>query len=189
LGRTAEAEAALAVARDDRSQPAWFLEARTADYYVTLGNRDRATACYDAAVTHAPEIAETHLALAEFQVGHLERNATAARASLERALQFPVGESLRWAATRIEGMVLLEEGDAKGALLKLQAARRQFRRLADSGINVLADAHIGAYLCLAYSATGDRESAVREFRAAESWLAPHGLDDLLERCRIATENG
>ena len=64
-----------------------------------------------------------------------------------------------------------------------------FRRIADAGINVLTDAYLGAHCCLGYAALGDRESALRELRAAESLLEPHGLDALLERCRVAARDG
>lgn len=98
--------------------------------------------------------------------------------------------------------------DAKAALGKLSARgytelellssafeaapvlQEEEKLLADEqGINVLADAYLGAYSSLGYAALGDRESALREIRAAESWLEPHDLDGLLERCRVAARDG
>jgi len=185
LGREAEAEGALAEAHLDTSQPDWLIELRSADFWIARRELARARQCFERAVELAPGIAETHLALAQFLGGHL-RDTLGARASLHRALAFPIAKSVRWAVSHVEGIVHLEEGDARGAKALLQQARAEFQRLTDPGFGPVVDAYLGAYLCLAHAALGETADSEREYRAAARWLAPHRLDDLLDRCRGAS---
>jgi tetratricopeptide (TPR) repeat protein len=188
LGRGAEAEQALAEARGDTSRPDWLLELRSADFWIAGRELERARQCYERAVELAPRMAETHLSLAQFLAAHL-RDTRGAGAALERALAFPIAESVRWAVLQVQGILHLEEGDAVGAKSTLQQARAEFQRLTDPGFGPVVSAYLGAFLCQAHAALGETQEAEREYQAAVPWLAPHGLEDLLKRCRRASRGG
>jgi tetratricopeptide (TPR) repeat protein len=185
LGRLDEALAVVRPYADDPNTPAWLYWGQLADVFHAAKLGDRAIACAEQAVEHAPDNATT---LIDAAMSHLRyrRDAARARPHLEKARTHALSDLVRPFLTMAEGVLALEERQPEAARRQLEealAGAERFRHT--TALMGAAIDRIHVYLCLACAATGDHAAAERHFRQAEPRLRAFASDDLLERCQTA----
>jgi tetratricopeptide (TPR) repeat protein len=185
LDRLDEALRAVEPFGDGQRIPPWLYWSRLAEVYEIAKRHDDAKAAMEKALELAPDNATLLVDMAETEAWRWH-NPRRARELLARARAHALSDVLQPFAMRTEGLIRLEEGNAREARELLDDAFRRaerFRHASPLMGAVLDGMHAG--LALACAAEGDLEAARRHYQRARPRLEALKLDDVLDRCEKA----
>lgn len=185
LGRLDEALEAVQPFADDSRTPAWLYWGQLADVFHTAKLADRAIACAEKAVEHAPDNPTVLLDLA-MSLLRYRRDTARALPLLERARAHEISDLIHPFLLMAEGVLALEEGRPEAARGLLEEAARLAEPLRHTtALMGTAIDRIHTYLTLACAAVGDQAAAEAHYRIAEPRLRAFQTNDLIERCELA----
>lgn len=119
---------------------------------------------------------------------HEKRDVDRARQLLEPAAQHPISDLAQSFLLMGEGIVAIDEGNARRATERLEDSLRRARPFARANPTSAATADvIEGWLALAKAMSGDLAAARRHFRRAEPRLRAKKMDKLLARCQAALD--
>jgi tetratricopeptide (TPR) repeat protein len=185
LGRIDEALRMVEPFGDGQRIPPWLYWSRLAAVYETAKRYDDAKAAMERALELAPDNATLLVDMAESEVWR-RRNPRRARELLARARAHALSDVLQPFAMRTEGLIRLEEGNAREARELLEDAFRRAERFRHASplMGAMLD-KMHAAIALACAAEGDIEAARRHYQLARPRLEALRLVDVLERCEKA----
>jgi tetratricopeptide (TPR) repeat protein len=185
LGRLDEAIEILRPFGDGQQIPPASFWIRMASVYRAASQRELALEALEKALECAPDDPVHMIGLANGLL-HEQRDADRARRLLQRAAQHPISDQAQAFFLMGEGIVAIEEGDARRAIERLEDSLRRKRPFARANPASAAAADvIEGWLALAKVMSGDLTAARRHFRRAEPRLRAKKIDKLLARCQAA----
>jgi tetratricopeptide (TPR) repeat protein len=185
LGRLDEALRLAEPFGDGQRIPAWLYWSRLAGVYATAQRYLDAKAAMEKAVELAPDNATLLVDLADSEVWRWH-NPRRARELLARARAHALSDVLQPFVMQTEGLIRLEEGNAREARELLEEAYRRAERFRHASplMGAMLDKMLAA-LALACAAEGDLEAARRHYQLARPRLEALKHDDVLDRCAKA----
>ena len=187
LGRLDEAIEILRRFGDGQHIPPATFWTYMASVYRAAGQRDLAFEAQEKAFECGPDDPAYMIGLANGLL-HEQRDVGRARQLLERAAQLPISDLAQSFLLKGEGILALEEGNARRAIERLEDSLRRNRPFARGNPASAAAADvIEGWLALAKAMAGDLAAARRHFRRAEPRLRAKKLDKLLARCQAAVD--
>lgn len=185
LGRFDEAIAEVEPFGDGEAIPIWLYHSRLAEVYSVVHRHHEAIALTEQALEEAPDNATILIDLARMEILH-RRDPLRARTYLDRAREHALSDVLQPFATSVEGLIRLEEGDARAARSLLEEAYQgveKFRHASPLVGAMLDQMH--ATLCWARAAEGDIDAARKHYRLARPRMVALGKTDEIKRCEEA----
>jgi tetratricopeptide (TPR) repeat protein len=185
LGRLDEGLRLVEPFADGTTIPGWLYWSRLASVFSTARRMDDSKAAMEKALALAPDNATLLVDMADSEVW-LRRNPRRARELLARARAHAISDLIQPHVMKIEGLIRLEEGDAREARELLETAFNKVAafRHASPLVGAMLD-RMHAALALACAAEGDAVAARRHFQLARPRLLALKLDDALGRCQKA----
>lgn len=181
LGRLDEALQIVKPFADGKAIPAWLYWSRLAEVYKTAKRYDEGRTADEKAFELAPDNATVLIDVAKNAIWK-DRNVKRARDLLARARTHELSDVLRPFATYVEGLIYLEEGQAREALRLLTESYQgasAFRHASPLMGLVLDQMHLP--IALAHAALGDLASANRHYELARPRLLALRLDEYIAR--------
>jgi tetratricopeptide (TPR) repeat protein len=185
LGRLDEAIEAVQPFADDPRTPGWLYWGQLADVFHLARLPDRAIACTEKAVEHAPDNPTVLLDMAMSLLSY-RREIGRVRPLLDRIRSHEISDIVHPFVLMAEGVLALEEGRPEAARELLEEAARLATPLRH-GTALMGTAidRIHTYLTLACAAVGDHAAAEAHYRIAEPRLRAFQTAHLIERCEQA----
>jgi tetratricopeptide (TPR) repeat protein len=144
---------------DGKAVPGWFFRSMLAQVYEFARRRDEAIAQLEQAVELAPENATMRLGLAR-QIIWQKRDARRARELLAQARAHALSDMTSPFADLLDGLILLEEGRPRDALLVLETTHKVFRARRHMPLGYLPVEQAMLGRALAHAALGESDAAL-----------------------------